>query len=63
MGNLLIKRPDKYWKGFYLLLASSSLKIRPASEAEVVHPQSLGDFDHLVVLQQLLRGCLCFPDW
>lgn len=47
MRNLLIKRPAKYWKGFYLLLPSSSLKIRPASEAEVVHPQSLGNFDHL----------------
>lgn len=55
MGNLLIKRPAKYWKGFYLLLPSSSLKIRPASEAEVVHPQSLGNFDHL--------GCARADPW
>lgn len=47
MGNLLIKRPGKYWKEFYLLLPSSFLKIRPASEAEIVHPRSLGNFDQL----------------
>lgn len=46
MGNFLIKRPAKYWKGLYLLLPSSSLKIRSASQAEV-HSQSLGDLDHL----------------
>lgn len=55
MGNLLIKRPAEYWKGFYLLLPSSSLKIRPASEAEVVHPQLLGNFDHL--------GCAWAAPW
>lgn len=31
-----------------MLLPSSSLKkIRPASEAEIVHPQPLGNFDNL----------------